>query len=72
MTIHERPTCARGFSFPDRSGTGTVSVRGGGVAIDIRQGPAVVPWGNRFQAGGGTWVDLDGLTGRAEEARNRW
>ncbi|MFI9591451.1 DUF2804 domain-containing protein [Nonomuraea sp. NPDC052265] len=69
---------ARGAVFPDRSGAGTASVRGGGLAIDIRQDPAgtsiraaapgvhlalevplpqgheslgvVVPWGpNRFQ-----------------------
>ncbi|TMR08477.1 DUF2804 domain-containing protein [Nonomuraea turkmeniaca] len=69
---------ARGASFPERSGAGTAFVRGGGVAIDIRQGPdgtviravapgvemdlevplpegheslgVVVPWGpNRFQ-----------------------
>ncbi|MFF4193640.1 DUF2804 domain-containing protein [Nonomuraea sp. NPDC001831] len=69
---------ARGAVFPDRSGAGTVSVRGGGLTIDIRQDPAatviraaapgvridlevplpqgheslgvVVPWGpNRFQ-----------------------
>ncbi|MEQ8144768.1 DUF2804 family protein [Streptomyces sp. OP7] len=26
----------------------------------------------RAQGDDGTWVDLDGLTGWAEEARNRW
>ncbi|MEV4393332.1 DUF2804 domain-containing protein [Nonomuraea sp. NPDC049607] len=31
---------ARGAVFPDRSGAGTVSVRGAGLAIDIRQDPA--------------------------------
>ncbi|MFI6922551.1 DUF2804 domain-containing protein [Nonomuraea spiralis] len=69
---------ARGAVLPDRSGAGTVSVRGGGLAIEIRQDPGgtrihaaapgvqielevplpegheslgvVVPWGpNRFQ-----------------------
>ncbi|MEU5994310.1 DUF2804 domain-containing protein [Spirillospora sp. NPDC047418] len=46
---------ARGAVFPDRSGVGEASVRGGGVAVGVRQSPS----GSRVRALAPGVVDLD-------------
>lgn len=46
---------ARGAVFPDRSGEGEASVRGGGVAVGVRQNPS----GSRVRALAPGVVDLD-------------